>query len=216
LIRELWTDPEGFGEHPCQQNVSLQQGDRSMDLDLGTFLTTLYVTVDDLYQSHIGPRMPVRGGPAAQMSDSEVLCLGVAAQWRSGVPWHSERGVLRYVHKHLRSLFTTLLSQRAFNRRRVVESGSLAPTPTPLVRIPTQTREIGAIFLGEVDLSVSLGHPMELDHPDVVQARDRVFKACKNAGVPVGCLGFPHNLAQRLEMGFEFVGIQPPLLDQAR
>jgi 4-hydroxy-2-oxoheptanedioate aldolase len=82
--------------------------------------------------------------------------------------------------------------------------------------ILTQTRGIGAIFLGEVDLSVSLGHPMELDHPDVVQARDRVFKACKNTGVPVGCLGFPHNLAQRIEMGFDFVVIQPSLLDQAR
>jgi 4-hydroxy-2-oxoheptanedioate aldolase len=79
-----------------------------------------------------------------------------------------------------------------------------------------QARGIGAIFLGEVDLSVSLGHPMELDHPDVMQARDKVFKACKNAGVPVGCLGFPHNLAQRIEMGFDFVVIQLPFLDQAR
>ena len=39
------------------------------------------------------------------MSDSEVLCLGLAAQWRSGVPWKSEHGVLRYVRKHLRHLF---------------------------------------------------------------------------------------------------------------
>jgi 4-hydroxy-2-oxoheptanedioate aldolase len=79
-----------------------------------------------------------------------------------------------------------------------------------------QAKGIGAIFLGEVDLSVSLGYPMALDHPDVIQARDTVFKACKNAGVPVGCLGFPHNLAQRIEMGFDFVVIQLPLLDQGR
>ena len=51
------------------------------------------------------------------MSDSEVLCLGLAAQRRSGVPWKTERGILRYVHKHLRHLFPTLLSQSAFNRR---------------------------------------------------------------------------------------------------
>ena len=45
--------------------------------------------------------MPACGGPPAQMSDSEVLCLGLAAQWRSGVPWKSERGIIRYVRKHL-------------------------------------------------------------------------------------------------------------------
>jgi 4-hydroxy-2-oxoheptanedioate aldolase len=74
---------------------------------------------------------------------------------------------------------------------------------------------VGAIFLGEVDLSVSLGHPMETTHPDVVAARDRVFKACKNAGVPVGCLGFQEP-AKRLEMGFDFVVIGVPQVDAVR
>jgi hypothetical protein len=95
--------------------ISLKEN--TMDFDLETFLTALYVIVDDFYQSHIQPQMPARGGPQAEMSDSEVLCLGLAAQWRSGVPWKTERGVLRYVHKHLRPLFPTLLSQSAFNRR---------------------------------------------------------------------------------------------------
>ena len=88
-----------------------------MTLDLETFLTALYVIVDDLYQSQIKPCMPVFGGPPAQMSDSEVLCLGLAAQWRSGVPWKSERGIIRYVRKHLGHLFPTVLTQSAFNRR---------------------------------------------------------------------------------------------------
>jgi len=88
-----------------------------MDLDLETFLVALYVIVDDLYQSHIQPCMPACGGPPAQMSDSEVLCLGLAVQWRSGVPWKSERGIMRYVRKHLRHLFPTVLTQSAFNRR---------------------------------------------------------------------------------------------------
>jgi hypothetical protein len=89
----------------------------AMDLDLETFLVALYVIVDDLYQSHIQPRMPACGGPEAQMSDAEVLCLGLAGQWRSGVPWKSERGIMRYVRKHLRHLFPTVLTQSAFNRR---------------------------------------------------------------------------------------------------
>src|SRR5216684_290794 len=88
-----------------------------MDLDLETFLTTLYVMVDDLYQTHVRPQLPACGGPPPDLSDSEVLCLGLAAQWRSGVPWKSERGFLRYAHKHLRPLFPGLTTQSAFNRR---------------------------------------------------------------------------------------------------
>ena len=95
----------------------LPKGDMTMDLDLETFLIALYVMVDDFYQSHIRPQMPASGGPLAHISDSEVLCLRSAAQWRSGVPWKSQHGVLRYVRKHLRHLFPPLLSHSAFNRR---------------------------------------------------------------------------------------------------
>jgi hypothetical protein len=88
-----------------------------MELDLETFLTTLYVMVDDLYQTRVRPQMPSCGGPAPKLTDSEVLCLGLAAQWRSGVPWKSERGFLRYLFKHGRRMFPALTSQSAFNRR---------------------------------------------------------------------------------------------------
>jgi hypothetical protein len=88
-----------------------------MELDLETFLTTLYVMVDDLFQQHVRPQLPACGGPPPHLSDSEVLCLGLAAQWRSGVPWKSERGFLRYAHKYFRPLFPGLTTQTAFNRR---------------------------------------------------------------------------------------------------
>ena len=57
-----------------------------MELDLETFLTILYVITDDLYVKFVLPEMPTTGGPEPKLSDSEVLCLGLAAQWRSGVP----------------------------------------------------------------------------------------------------------------------------------
>lgn len=88
-----------------------------MELDLETFLTTLYVRVDDLYEQAVRPQLPPCRGPAPNLSDSEVLCLGLAAQWRSGVPWKSERGFLRYAVKYLRGMFPGLTSQSAFNRR---------------------------------------------------------------------------------------------------
>lgn len=88
-----------------------------MSLDLETFLTTLYVITDDLYKDFVRPKMPNSGGPVPHLSDSEVLCLGLAAQWRSGVPWKTERGFVRYAHKHLRPFFPGMTSQSAFNRR---------------------------------------------------------------------------------------------------
>src|SRR5512143_2321739 len=88
-----------------------------MELDLETFLTTLYVMIDDLYADFVLPKLPETGGPPPKLSDSEVLCLGLAAQWRSGVPWQSERSSVRYALKYLRSYFPGMTSQSAFNRR---------------------------------------------------------------------------------------------------
>src|SRR5512142_3118212 len=88
-----------------------------MELDLETFLTTLYVMIDDLYVDFVLPKLPETGGPQPKLSDSEVLCLGLAAQGRSGVPWKTERGLVRYALKHLRPFFPGMTSQSAFNRR---------------------------------------------------------------------------------------------------
>jgi hypothetical protein len=88
-----------------------------MELDLETFLITLYVITDDWYQKVIRPQLPASGGPAPKLCDSEVLCLALAAQWRSGVPWKTERGLVRYALKHWRPFFPGMTSQSAFNRR---------------------------------------------------------------------------------------------------
>ncbi|MHB8629509.1 MAG: hypothetical protein ACYDBJ_23795 [Aggregatilineales bacterium] len=60
-------------------------------MDLDTFLTELYVLVDDWYKAEIGVRVPV--GAREQMSDSEVMTVALAGQWRVGVSWRSERSV---------------------------------------------------------------------------------------------------------------------------
>jgi len=82
-----------------------------MELDLETFLITLYVTTDDWYQKVILPQLPACGGPAPKLCGSEGLRLALAAQWRSGVPWKTERGFGRYALKHLRPFFPGMTSQ---------------------------------------------------------------------------------------------------------
>jgi hypothetical protein len=47
-------------------------------LDVDTFLTTLYVTVDDFCQSRAPKRKP---GPEASLSASEVITLSIFARW---------------------------------------------------------------------------------------------------------------------------------------
>jgi hypothetical protein len=86
-------------------------------MDLETFFTILYVFVDDWYRWAVLPHQPKRGGPQPQMSDSEVLTVALAGQWCIGVPWRSERGVVRYIHAHLHALFPTMLQRSAFNAR---------------------------------------------------------------------------------------------------
>lgn len=41
-------------------------------------------------------------------------------------------------------------------------------------------------YLGAADLSISLGHPFETDHPAVEEAVDSVREGCEEAGVPLG------------------------------
>lgn len=86
-------------------------------MDLETFFTTVYVLVDDWYKQAIAPHKPVQCGVKADMSDSEVLTLALAGQWRGSVPWDSERGVVRYVQTHAKHLFPKMLHRSAFNRR---------------------------------------------------------------------------------------------------
>lgn len=50
--------------------------------------------------------------------------------------------------------------------------------------------ELGFVFIGPFDLSVSLGHPGELDHPDVEEAVETIRSKAIEAGVPVGGLAF--------------------------
>lgn len=86
-------------------------------MDLDTFMTTLYVWIDDWYKAEMAEQMTRRHGPQPKMSDSEVLAVAIAGQWRCGVPWSSERGVVRYMQRCGRQWFPTMLERSRFNER---------------------------------------------------------------------------------------------------
>jgi hypothetical protein len=81
-------------------------------VDVDTFLTTLYVIVDDFCQSRLSER-PCQPGPEASLSDSEVITLTIFARWSR---FTSEREFYRYASGHLRKAFPTLPDRSQFNR----------------------------------------------------------------------------------------------------
>jgi hypothetical protein len=79
-------------------------------LDVDTFLTTLYVMVDDFCHSHPQKRSP---GPQSSLSNSEVVTLAIFACWGR---FSSERDFYRYATSQLRDAFPTLPDRSQFNR----------------------------------------------------------------------------------------------------
>jgi hypothetical protein len=81
-------------------------------VDVDTFLTTLYVMVDDFCKTTLPPeRHP---GPPAALSRSEVVTLAIWGQWQG---FGSERGFYRYAQRHLRAAFPQLPAREQFNRQ---------------------------------------------------------------------------------------------------
>ena len=98
-------------------------------VDVDTFLTTLYVMVDDFCQTQPPKKRP---GPEASLCQSEVITLTIFARWSR---FASERDFYRYADGHMRGAFPTLPSRPQFNR---------------LVRLYTQTIEEIAVKLGKM------------------------------------------------------------------
>jgi 2-dehydro-3-deoxyglucarate aldolase len=68
--------------------------------------------------------------------------------------------------------------------------------------------ELGFVFAGPLDLSVSLGHPGELDHPDVRAAVERVRSAAVDADVPLGGLGFGmDDVTEKAADGYQILNV---------
>jgi hypothetical protein len=83
-------------------------------LDVDTFLTTLYVMVDDFRQScESRPQEQKRPGPEASLCESEVITLAIFARWSR---FASERDFYRYAEVHLKEAFPTLPDRSQFNR----------------------------------------------------------------------------------------------------
>lgn len=81
-------------------------------IDYETFLTELYVMVDDFCKRY--PVPVVKPGRKPKLSKSELVTLAIAGQWF----WFgSERGFYRYAAAHLQAAFPLLPTREQLNRR---------------------------------------------------------------------------------------------------
>ena len=99
-------------------------------LDVDTFLTALYVMIDDLCQFHQTERS--RPGPEASLCASEVITLSIFGRWSR---FASERDFYRYAQAHIKEALPTLPERSQFNR---------------LVRFYAEDIEYMAVKLGQI------------------------------------------------------------------
>src|SRR5215475_1396932 len=79
-------------------------------VDVDTFLTTLYVMVDDFCKLSLPSDF--HPGPQAALSRSEVVTLALCGQWQG---FGSERGFYRYAPRHLRAAFPSLPARAQYH-----------------------------------------------------------------------------------------------------
>lgn len=88
----------------------------------------------------------------------------------------------------------------------MIESVEAMQNLDEILRVPG----VGAIMIGEGDLSQQLGHPRQYDHPAVVAAKAEILAKAKAAGVKIA---HPHvgvaNAAEVIEQGFDILFCTP-------
>jgi len=99
-------------------------------VDVDTFLTTLYVMVDDFCKTSLP--LETHPGPHAALTRSEVVTLAIFGQWQ-GVG--SARGFYRSAHQHLRAAFPALPVREQCNRQVRQQSEALGACCLHLVQL---------------------------------------------------------------------------------
>ena len=95
----------------------------------------------------------------------------------------------------------------AINRETLVVVMLESPEAIDTVQAIAAIPGIDALLIGTNDLSLEMGIPGELGHPDVVAAYDSVIAACKTHGKYAGMGGVykPELMAKYIEMGTQLI-----------
>jgi len=86
----------------------------------------------------------------------------------------------------------------------MVETATAVRNLDEILSVP----ELGFVFVGPSDLSISYGHPFERTHPEVTGAIESIEAACRDAGVPLGGVTDDTQAARsKLEAGYRLLRV---------
>ena len=67
---------------------------------------------------------------------------------------------------------------------------------------------VTGIFLGPIDLSVDMGHGLDIFHPEVADAMDYMIKRIRELGKPVGTIAVtPEQAKHFADLGVNFLAL---------
>ena len=98
------------------------------------------------------------------------------------------------------------------NRERFVIVQIEDPEPIEELDAICATPGIDMIFFGPGDYSHAIGHPGEMDHPKIADARKRVADAARRHGKFAGTVGSIAALPSLIELGYRFISIGADVL----
>lgn len=197
----VFIDTEHTGDSPMD-SPRLQQFARAADA-AGTEIlvrlasgdpATVRKVLDAGIRNLLIPRVETAGDVREAVKAARFEYDGAAGERGVGGSYPNSWGADfdRYPARQDRSVFVGALIE---NRTAVENIDDILSVP-----------ELGCVFLGPADLSVSFGHPLETDHPDVQAALDRTWDAAADASVPVGTFASSTEAAAtQIERGAQLV-----------
>ena len=155
-------------------------------VDVDTFLTTLYVMVDDFCKTSLPPE--THPGPEAALSRSETVPLAIFGQWQG---FGSERGFYRYAQRHVRPAFPQLPTREQFNRQVLWAGASSTPHASRRRRI----------------VLAAVPRQFELLYKETIATGDKRLPAHR----PIGNMLPRQRVQPQLELRFRFAQHDQPL-----
>jgi 4-hydroxy-2-oxoheptanedioate aldolase len=91
------------------------------------------------------------------------------------------------------------------NRERFVIYQIEDPEPVAELEAIAELPGVDMLFFGPGDYSHAIGHPGEMNHPEIAALRRKLAKVARDAGKMAGTVGAASNLQELVDMGYNFI-----------
>lgn len=93
------------------------------------------------------------------------------------------------------------------NRERFIILQIEDPEPLDQLDAICELEGFDVLLFGPGDFSHAIGHPGEMDHPEIQKNRERIAKVARKHGKFAGAVGSPANRQSLIDMGYQFINV---------